>query len=318
MAKSTTGESSHPRASEEPVDPRVAMFARWMHEADLAEKSPPHRGSPLQRTSESPSASTSAPAARAESWAPDFLPQRRRSRWKTWLTEHREFAALFTARVRAAAGRAARGAAPPRAARRLTGIAAVMAVVVAITVAALLWPNQLQQLVTQSEGSSTGASPSRAASPLPSAPTGDDPADVTDALTPARASAGVQLSENPALRVGPAAEALLVGGRVDARLILVLGLVLSDHTLTIADFPQGDGSVTDLRNSVLITELDGSDLATSAQARVDATSLLLAFTSIAAPTRVTMTSDGVLALFDGLEPPGLLPTPAASSPSPAS
>ena len=235
-------------------------------------------------------------------------------------------------------GEAPRTVAPPRGGRHLAGITGIAGVVVvaAVVAATFLWPNQLQQLMTGSSAASRASlssqqvppaaggasstasppadgSPSDAASALPAAPSEGDPASAADALTPAREYAGQQLTENSALRLSSSAETLLIDGQVDARLILVLALLLSDHTLSIADFPQGDGSVADLRNSVVITELDGADLATNAQARVDATSLLLAFAAPAAPSHVTMTDDGILARFDGPEPPGLLPTPAPSS-----
>ncbi|GGF19511.1 hypothetical protein [Subtercola lobariae] len=190
--------------------------------------------------------------------------------------------------------------------------ACIAGLIVAVTLAIVFWPDELRGLVAP-----PSASPSDPiAEQAPPVPSESDPAGVADALTPTRASAGLQLTENSALRLNSGAETQLIDGQVDARLILVLAVLLSDHTLTVADFPQAEESVTGLRNAVVITQLDGSDLVSNAQARVDATSLLLTFTPPVAPTQVTMTDDGILALVDGPEPPGLLATPAAASSAP--
>ncbi|MEF2976791.1 hypothetical protein [Subtercola sp. YIM 133946] len=177
---------------------------------------------------------------------------------------------------------------------------------------------------TPAAPASSGAQSAAAApSAAPSAPADGTPADFVDALTPVRASAGEQLAENPALTLEPHAEELLADGQVDARILLDLGLLLSDHTVTVADFPADDDGVSDPRSQVLITAVDGVELDADAQARVDGTALLLTFSSLTAPTRVTVADEGILAQFDGAEPAGLLPTPApapsaSATPDPSS
>ncbi|MGD8166825.1 glycosyltransferase family 39 protein [Herbiconiux sp. P16] len=121
-----------------------------------------------------------------------------------------------------------------------------------------------------------------------------------------RASAGAQLAANPNLSLeagagaGPDAGELLSAGRVDARIILSLGLLLADEPATVTGFPLVAGESDTVRRQVLISSSDDDALA----------AWFRALESPVAPGSVVTTADGVLVTFPFGEPEGLLP-PAA-------
>ncbi|MCJ1694207.1 hypothetical protein MT349_00265 [Rathayibacter caricis] len=137
---------------------------------------------------------------------------------------------------------------------------------------------------------------------------GTDQASADDAvLTAARASAGGQLATNPALTATPAARELLEAGRVDSRLLLLLGQQLAASPLSVADFPTGAGEPDGVRHQMLLSGYNGADVPGDAAATASATAWLDSQTGDFVPTSVESTDAGLLVTLDLDEPSGLLP-----------
>ncbi|NQX17641.1 hypothetical protein [Rathayibacter sp. VKM Ac-2857] len=135
----------------------------------------------------------------------------------------------------------------------------------------------------------------------------DQAAAAATVLTAARASAGGQLAANPALTTTDAARALLEGGRVDSRLLLMLGQQLAFTPLSVADFPVGANEVDGVRHRMLLTGYNGAALPADAAAVQNATTWLGSQTGDFVPTSVESTPEGLLVALDLDEPTGLLP-----------
>ncbi|WP_230670339.1 hypothetical protein [Rathayibacter sp. Leaf248] len=137
---------------------------------------------------------------------------------------------------------------------------------------------------------------------------GADQASADDAvLTAARASAGGQLATNPALAATPAARELLEAGRVDSRLLLLLGQQLAASPLSVADFPAAAGEPDGVRHQMLLSGFNGADLPGDAAATASARAWLDSQTGDFVPTSVESTDAGLLVTLDLDEPSGLLP-----------
>ncbi|OOB89769.1 hypothetical protein, partial [Rathayibacter sp. VKM Ac-2630] len=137
---------------------------------------------------------------------------------------------------------------------------------------------------------------------------GPDQAAADDAvLTAARASAGGQLATNPALTATPAARELLEAGRVDSRLLLLLGQQLAASPLSVADFPAGTGEPDGVRHQMLLSGYNGAAVPGDADATASATAWLGSQTGDFVPTSVESTDAGLLVTLDLDEPSGLLP-----------
>ncbi|KQQ11244.1 hypothetical protein [Rathayibacter sp. Leaf296] len=137
---------------------------------------------------------------------------------------------------------------------------------------------------------------------------GTDQATADDAvLTAARASAGGQLATNPALTTTPAARELLEAGRVDSRLLLLLGQQLAASPLSVADFPAGAGEPDGVRHQMLLSGFNGAGIPGDAAATASATAWLDSQTGDFVPTSVESTDAGLLVTLDLDEPSGLLP-----------
>jgi hypothetical protein len=90
-----------------------------------------------------------------------------------------------------------------------------------------------------------------------------DPVAADEAEQASRIRIGTALAGNHGLQLGPAAAELLAGGRVDPRLMIVLSVLASSHTLAVSDFPTAPYEPGDtLRRQVLLTSVDGSPVAT--------------------------------------------------------
>lgn len=132
---------------------------------------------------------------------------------------------------------------------------------------------------------SPGASPSPSTTPSTPAPGQDD-----------RASVGQELARNPRLTLESEAARLLNAGDVDRRISIVLGQLLSQHDVTVADFPAVKGE-DGPRRQLLVTDMDGEQLGTQGASMTALTSFLAALTGTFAVDSVSVTDDGVLATF---------------------
>ncbi|ROQ58618.1 hypothetical protein EDF36_2064 [Rathayibacter sp. PhB152] len=135
----------------------------------------------------------------------------------------------------------------------------------------------------------------------------DQAAAAATVLTAARASAGSQLAANPALTTTDAARALLEGGRVDSRLLLLLGQQLAFTPLSVADFPVGTSDVDGVRRRMILSGYNGAALPADAAALQSATTWLGSQSGDFVPTSVESTPEGLLVTLDLDEPTGLLP-----------
>ena len=120
--------------------------------------------------------------------------------------------------------------------------------------------------------------------------------------------AGAALAANRDLDVPLAARNLMTGGRVDARLLIVLPQVASLGKLGIGDFPAlpGEQAEAMTRRSVLISTVAGRPLAGSPADAAAVTNLLNGQPSPYAPRSITMTDQGLLVTYTIDAPTGLL------------
>lgn len=135
----------------------------------------------------------------------------------------------------------------------------------------------------------------------------DQAAAAAAVLTAARASAGGQLAANPALTTTDAARALLEEGRVDSRLLLLLGQQLAFTPLSVADFPVGTNEVDGVRHRMILSGYNGAPLPADTAALQSATTWLGSQSGDFVPTTVAPTPAGLLVALDLDEPTGLLP-----------
>ena len=85
-----------------------------------------------------------------------------------------------------------------------------------------------------------------------------DPVTSDETEQAGRVRVGTALAGNHGLQLGPSATDLLTIGRVDPRLMIVLSVLASSHTLVISDFPTAPYEPGDvLRRQVLLTSVDG-------------------------------------------------------------
>ncbi len=128
----------------------------------------------------------------------------------------------------------------------------------------------------------------------------------------ARIATGTTLATNPALEMPTPLKDLMIGGRIDARILTTLPLAAGLGTLTVSDAPAvpGEEEAQQPRRQILISALDGRNLANS---EADAARVSEAFTGQGypyAPRSLERTPQGLLITYDTDYPAGLLPTPA--------
>lgn len=134
------------------------------------------------------------------------------------------------------------------------------------------------------------------------------------ATVAARVRAGEQLGRNPALILGDSADPLVASGRVDARLLLILGQSLAVAPTRVAGFPAGSDDVAGVRHRMLLSSYQGLALtrnvssAPTPEAVAAATAWLARLTGAFEPTVIELTDAGLLIELDPDEPSGLLPT----------
>lgn len=85
---------------------------------------------------------------------------------------------------------------------------------------------------------------------------------------------GVELAKNPAVRVSDADRGLLVEGRVDPRVVVVLAALAAQGDVTVAGFPVVDGEQERPTRQVAITDLGGTALVADGQATPEASDLI--------------------------------------------
>ena len=199
---------------------------------------------------------------------------------------------------------------------RLAGIVGTAALALAIVVAVTLSSIEVRSRAF-AEGTpgtpgtpATSPSPSVSAAPTPPRPT----ADTSAAAVAERTAMGIQLLRNPRLSVSEVARRLLADGSVDSRISIVLGQILSEHTLTVADFPVVGGDDPSVRRQLLATEMDGAVLATGGASMSSLTAYLSGLVGTFAVESVAVNGSGVLATF-GLSSPTPSPTPIPSATS---
>jgi len=117
---------------------------------------------------------------------------------------------------------------------------------------------------------------------------------VADADADRRRSDAAQLLENPNLTLGDSARSLLEEGAVDRRVLLVVGQLLTDRTLTVEDFPDTGDAV---RRALLVTAADGDALGTGGASVPLLTAYLSGLSGAYEVESVSVDSDGVLAVF---------------------
>ncbi|BDZ46616.1 hypothetical protein [Naasia aerilata] len=149
--------------------------------------------------------------------------------------------------------------------------------------------------------SSAVAAESPGSSPADASPSADAATPSATASTPApgqeaRASVGQELARNPRLTLESEASRLLTSGEVDRRIAIVLGQLLSQHDVTVADFPALAGE-DGPRRQLFVTAMDGEQLGTQGASMTALTSFLAALTGTFAVDSVSVTDDGVLATF---------------------
>jgi hypothetical protein len=117
---------------------------------------------------------------------------------------------------------------------------------------------------------------------------------------------GSALAGNPRIQLADAAAELLTAGRVDPRIMIVLGALASAHTVTVADFPLADFQPpTAARRHLLVTALDGQP--TTGDAPSPLRDWLDRQHAPFAPAVRAAQSEGLLVGFRGPPPPDLLP-----------
>lgn len=117
---------------------------------------------------------------------------------------------------------------------------------------------------------------------------------------------GSALAGNPRIQLADAAAELLTAGRVDPRIMIVLGALASAHTVTVADFPLADFQPpTAARRHLLVTALDGQP--TTGDAPAPLRDWLDRQHAPFAPAVRAAHSEGLLVGFRGPPPPDLLP-----------
>lgn len=137
--------------------------------------------------------------------------------------------------------------------------------------------------------------PASTSASLPSTPAIADTAEARDR----RVRDSSQLLTNPRLTVSAEARTLLEDGDVDRRILLVLGQLLADHDLTVADFPQSGDE--DIRRSLLVTEADGDALTTGGASIPVLSAYLSGLTGDYAVETLSVDESGVLAVFPLLD-----------------
>ncbi|NQX12622.1 hypothetical protein HQQ80_13355 [Microbacteriaceae bacterium VKM Ac-2855] len=139
------------------------------------------------------------------------------------------------------------------------------------------------------------------------------------AASASRAQAAEQLLRNPALIASDDATPLLASGRVDARLILILGQSLATAPTRVADFPAGDDDATGVRHRMLVGTYQGFPLTRNQsstptpEAVAAATAWMAQLTGVFEPTAIELTDAGLLITLDDDEPEGLLPAFSAAA-----
>jgi len=155
--------------------------------------------------------------------------------------------------------------------------------------------------------------PCPAGAALASTPSGSGgaPAVVCGALTPAtaveakvRARLGAALTTNTALKLDPAAAALLSEGNVDPRLMLTLAALTSAHRVGVAAFPAVPLDAPDaLRRVVVLSAFDGAAPASSTLLKTWLAGQQAPF----APGSVTADGPDLVFAYPVPSPTGLLP-----------
>jgi hypothetical protein len=117
---------------------------------------------------------------------------------------------------------------------------------------------------------------------------------------------GSALAGNPRIQLADAAAELLTAGRVDPRIMIVLGALASAHTVTVPDFPLADFQPpTAARRHLLVSALDGQP--TTGDASSHLRDWLDRQHAPFAPAVRAAHSEGLLVGFRGPPPPNLLP-----------
>jgi hypothetical protein len=183
---------------------------------------------------------------------------------------------------------------------RLIGIAAASVVALALATGVTASVLEVRERAVAADRSPTdpsSATPGTSGSASPAAA----PLTTTPGERASRASAGSQLARNPRLTLSADAKQLLEEGSVDRRISVVLGQLLSEHDLTVADFPAGDPRDA-FRRRVLVSEMDGEQLAPGGAPMTTLSTYLSGLAGTFAVESVTVDAHGVLATFPVTDP----------------
>ena len=120
-------------------------------------------------------------------------------------------------------------------------------------------------------------------------------------------SVGTELARNPALDLPAEGVAELESGQVDGRIMLLLSQRAAMDDAVEASFPVVEGEDGNLRRQLLLTRIDGVDLAPGTEDAARAQDWLEGFDGSFAAASVQQTDQGVLATFTLEQPDGILP-----------
>ncbi len=127
----------------------------------------------------------------------------------------------------------------------------------------------------------------------------------------ARSAVGSDLVKNPALDLPVDVRNLLIDGRVDARIMIVLTRAATLGQLTVSAVPAVPGEEMNgqPRRQLLISQLDGLPMADSPTAAARLSKVFAEQPAPYAPRTIQRTRDGLLITYDVDAPTGLLPSP---------
>ena len=110
-------------------------------------------------------------------------------------------------------------------------------------------------------------------------------------------AAGVDLAENPTVKLTSGADEKLRGGAVDSRVSVAIGALASTGGVTVGSFPSIDGEYGPVSRQVLVTELAGESTKGDTSAARSVRQIVTPAAGFFFPESVKTTADGVLITF---------------------
>ena len=126
--------------------------------------------------------------------------------------------------------------------------------------------------------------------------TDDEPADEADSVA-LRRELGQQLAENPAIVLWSADRALLMDGRVDERIIAILGALSASGDVEIAGFPMVDGEQDLALRTVALFAIDDQPLAYGGQGTLRGEALVNSLVGTYSPDQISFEGNRLVLRF---------------------